>query len=431
MMSSRHSLFLLLCFVSFSVAAQTRQSDFETKAAFEQTWRALKSSIASASTTAELDSLKGRIDIFEQDYQSHRAFLDKAVYPETFRTVIAGLREEVRQTYDRVFLIQTQGVRIDELEIQLASLIQNLDSLSVQRNSILQELQNLRRSNSRMQETIKRLTANLEARDELIFALVDTVFKGYDMNVDKAREVQLDALSRRLDKVNAVDRIYDIAANNIRILELLRLEGKDYSPLINQYRRFRQRWDALRDRLNAAYADAAAARTAKQGKGKKGAQAPGEEIQPGAQVDSILAVWDTSLLGSFWGGLYNEFISEEILIRPFHDATSFSTSITAYVDSMKANESDASHFVSDVWKERIDKHWREPLSLDAVLGRTEYAALDKKVSELGEKKVDSKFLGYLAIIVVVLGSAWLFFSRRSKSGRVTPPPAPADGTGSN
>ncbi len=429
MMSSRHSLFLLLCFLSLSVAAQPRQSDYETKAAFEQGWKALKTSIATASTTAELDSLKNQISVLEQDYQSHRALLDKALYPETFATAIAGLREEARQNYDRVFLIQTQGVKIDELEAQLASLIQNMDSLSVQRNSILQELQNLKRATVRMQETIRRLTANLEARDELIFALVDTVFKGYEVNVDRAREVQLDALRGRLDKVNAVERIYDIAANNVRILEMLRLQGKDFSPLIDQYRRFRQRWDALRDRLNAAYADAAARRATKQGKGKKGTQTPAVEVKPGAQVDSILAVWDSKLLGTFWGGLYQEFTSQDLTVRAFNDATSFSTSITAYVDSMKATESDASRFVSDVWKDRIDKEWREPLSLDAVLGHAQYAALDKKVSELGEKKVDSKFLGYLAIIVAVLGAAWLFFSRRSKSRPATSPPAPADSAG--
>jgi FtsZ-binding cell division protein ZapB len=428
MMSSRHSLFLLLCFLSFSVAAQPRQSDYETKAAFEQKWKALKSSIATSSTTAELDSLKNQISVLEQDYQSHRAFLDKALYPETFATAIAGLREEVRQNYDRVFLIQTQGVKIDELEAQLASLIQNMDSLSVQRNSILQELQNLKRATVRMQETIRRLTANLEARDELIFALVDTVFKGYEVNVDQAREVQLDALRGRLDKVNAVERIYDIAANNVRILEQLRLQGKDYSPLIDQYRRFHQRWDALRDRLNAAYANAAG-QSAKQGKGKKGAQAPAAEVKPGAQVDSILAVWDSKLLGTFWGGLYQEFTSQDLPVRAFNDATSFSTSITSYVDSMKASEADASRFVSDVWKDRIDKEWREPLSLDAVLGRAQYAALDRKVSELDEKKVDSKFLGYLAIIIAVLGAAWLFFSRRSKSRPATSPPAPADSAG--
>ena len=231
---------------------QVSNSDYAVTTSFTHNERSIHDQIASATATVELDSLKVAIGTLERTFSPHRSLLDKALYPETFGSAISALQQELRQTYDRVFLIETQGARIDALEMELAGVIRNLDSLSLARNSILEELARLKKSNGRLQETVKRLSANLEARDQLIFALIDTVFEGYDLPDNQTGEVRPHALGQRLGKVSALERIYDVAANSIRILDQLHPEGKDYNPLITQYNRFKLRWLGLRDRLNAA-----------------------------------------------------------------------------------------------------------------------------------------------------------------------------------
>jgi hypothetical protein len=78
-------------------------------------------------------------------------------------------------------------------------------------------------------------------------------------------------------------------------------------------------------------------------------------------------------------------------------------------------------FVNDIWKERIDKEWRESLIREKMLGKAEYAALDRLVSELAQEKLDQRFLIYSLIVVALVLVAWWVFTRKPK----TPPPAQA------
>ena len=107
---------------------------------------------------------------------------------------------------------------------------------------------------------------------------------------------------------------------------------------------------------------------------------------------------------------------------PFNDGPSFSASIRQEVTSLAASKQDPQPFVDALWKQKIDRDWREGLSRDAMLGRTEYAALDKLVSELSRDTIDLTFIAYIAGIVVIIGLVW-FFVFRKKKGPGEPAPA--------
>jgi hypothetical protein len=93
--------------------------------------------------------------------------------------------------------------------------------------------------------------------------------------------------------------------------------------------------------------------------------------------------------------------------------------VRTYVDNLKKDDQDPSAFVNELWKGRIDREWREALSKESMLGKTEYAALDKLVSELSQGKVDQKFILYSLLVVLLVAAAWWFFVRKPK-----PKPAP-------
>jgi hypothetical protein len=94
--------------------------------------------------------------------------------------------------------------------------------------------------------------------------------------------------------------------------------------------------------------------------------------------------------------------------------------MTAYVSTLKASGQDASVFVNDVWKARVDREYREALVRDRVLGKTEYAMLDRMVSELGQEKVDSRFIIYSVIVVALAVLLWFIFTRKPKEQPPTP-----------
>ena len=403
-------------FLILSSLAVAQQSDFAVKKDFEDRSRDLKEQIESAKSMATLDTLKKLIDALELLYSPRSSFLDKALYPETFAERIGNLRMLHSLTYDRVYLIQTRGIQISELESKLNLLTSRLDTLSAQKDRLFQDLQESRKNVAALRETIKRLTANLQAKDKLLYALVDSIFLPYGKDLNQVADVQKEAIGRKLAKANVVTRVYEIATDNVKFLEVTQLQGKDYANMIDQYQQFSNRWKGLREKIVAVAAASEEKKSAgvSTGKGKPGKPEPAATLNPGIHIDSLIAEWNAKLEASFWAGLAKEFSTRGVTVNPFNDPKSFSLSIRSYVESLKSSGQDPTVFVSEIWKARIDREWRDALSRESMLGKTEYAALDKVVSELSQQRVDQRFIIYSLIVVLVVIAGWWFFVRKPK-----------------
>lgn len=418
---------LLACTVA---PAAAQQSDYAVKKSYEERYRAIADRIDSSASMQELDSLRNEIQKLETAYAGHETFLDKALYPVTFSESLHRLKTLQVLTYDRVYLIQTQGVKLSELEARMTSLSTRLDSLTSQRDQLFGELQESKKSMASLREAVKRLTANLKAKDQLIFALVDSIFLPYGKDVHQVADVHKEAIEQKLEKANVVTRVYEIAADNVKFLEVTQLQGKDYTNLIEQYETFSGRWGGLKERMAAVSATSAVVPSAQAGKGTSktpvvtgGAKAAGLATQTAAtqaeHVDSVLAEWRSKLTSAFWSGLQKEFSAAGVGVAPFHDGPTFSASIRTYVATLKAGTQDPAPFVDIVWKQKIDKEWRDGLMKESMLGKSEYAALDKLVSEVSKESIDLKLILYLLGVVVIIGGVWYFLFRKKA-------PAPTD-----
>lgn len=418
---------LLLAFLAATLCAgaAAQHSDYALKTDFEERYKQIAGRLDSTTATEEIDSLKAQIGKLESDYAPHQQFLDKALYPLTFSQSIARLRSLQVLTYDRVYLIRTQGVKLSEFEARINSLTSRLDSLTAQRDQLFGELQESKKSLSALREAVKRLTANLGAKDRLIFAIVDSIFLPYGKDLHQVADVQKEAIGQRMEKANVLTRVYEIAADNVKFLDVTQLQGKDYGNLIEQYESFAGRWAGLKQKMADVAATSAPVQTESTGKGtsrtpvvRGGAkEIRGASETAGAQaghVDSVLVEWRAKLNAGFWGGLQKEFTQAGITVAPFTDGPSFSSSIRRYVATLTASKQDPQPFVESLWKQKIDKDWREGLSRDAMLGKTEYAALDKLVSELSKDTLDLTFLAYIAGILVIAALIWYFLFRKKK-----------------
>jgi uncharacterized small protein (DUF1192 family) len=414
------TLTLALALLLTAAGATAQQSDYQIKTDFERRYAALQSMVEKAAALSTLDSAKDQIDALELDFTQHAALLDKVFYPESFAQKMTALRNGHLATYDRVYLIQTQGVHITELEARILSMTGEMDSLTAQRSDLFRQLEERKGTEAQLRETIRRLSANLTAKDRLLFSLVDSLFIAYGRDISGMTEMQREALGRKLENAGVVDRIADVAAENLRFLEVTSLQPKDYTTLVDQYTQFSNRWKGLGDKITTVVAASSAARTAAVSGTRKGTPAPPAPA-PGVVVDSLLTLWQGKLMNGFWSALEREFTDRQVNIPHFTDPASFSASIRTYVDTLKASGANPSVFVNDIWKERIDKEWRESLIREKMLGKAEYAALDRLVSELAQEKLDQRFLIYSLIVVALVLVAWWVFTRKPK----TPPPAQA------
>ena len=416
--------------LAFAAAAPAQHSDYALKSDFEERARALAARLDSASTTEAIDSVRDEIAKLESDYAPRSAFLDKALYPLTFSESIARLRSLQVLTYDRVYLIRTQGLKLGELEARINALTSRLDSLTAQRDQLFGELQESRKSLASLREAVRRLNANLAAKDRLIFAIVDSIFLPYGKDLHQVADVHKEAIAQRLQNANVVTRVYEIAADNVKFLDVTQLQGKDYAGLIDQYQAFSARWAGLKEKMtDVAATSAVAAGQPSRGGAAHGAPGEGRVTPPrsaeagaaaqAAHVDSVLDDWHRRLIAGFWGGLQKEFAQAGITVAEFHDGPSFASSVRTYVASLASSKQDPRPFVENLWKQKIDRDWRDGLTKDGMLGRTEYAALDRAVSELSKETIDMTLIAYIAGVLAIVAAVWFFVFRKRK------PPAPA------
>ena len=417
--SSLLTLLLVLLIVN---SAKGQESDLAIKNSFETKYKAVETAIDSAKTLATLDSLKRLIDALEVEFAAHTSLIDNVYYPESFNSKVTSLRHVQALASDRVYLIQEQGTQITELASKITLLTLRLDSLSIQRDRLFVELQESNKSLSTLRDAMRRLSANLQAKDRLIFALIDSIFLPYSKDFNQLAEFQKEAIGRRLEIANIMTRIYEVAQDNVKFIEVTQLQGKDFANAIEQYQQFRNRWNGLRDKIAAVVArpDVSAEPGRKTGRPVPSG-APAAET-PGTQVDTLLTRWNAKLSAAFWHSLAGEFSAKGITLAPFSDAPSFSSSLRAYIASLKSSGQDPSVFVEDVWTTRIDKDWRDALSKETMLGKVEYAALDKLVSDLGQDRIDLKFILYAVCILAIAFGIWWFWIRKPRSAS-TPPPA--------
>jgi hypothetical protein len=398
-----------------------QESDFAVKMSFEERFAALKGRIESSTNTGQLDSLNNELDGMDMDFAPQAAFLDKALFPETFKSKMNDLRALHARMLEKNRIIQTQSVQIEGMETAIQSLTYRLDTLEVQRDRLFTELQQNKTNVAALRETVRRLQNTLALKDKLLFTLVDSLFMPYGKDLAQASDIQRDALATKIEKTGVITRVYDIAADNVRFLEATSFQGKDFTNLIDHYQQFNSRWRGLSEKMHAVYLasqEAQQAAVARKGEGARAQNAM--SAPPTAQVDSLMAEWNIRLRSAFWSTLEKEFSTKGIVLPTFSDAPGFSTSIRTHVETLKNSGDDATVFVDEVWKTRIDKEWRDALSRDGMLGKEEYAALDKMVGELAGSKFDMKFVLYIGIIVLVALVLWWLLARKPK-----PPPAPA------
>ncbi|MEO8167403.1 MAG: hypothetical protein ABI623_04090, partial [bacterium] len=283
--------FLILTFVTIGVA---QQSDFEIKERFKTMYDELKRDIDLVKTADQIALIPNRISGMETEFQQHKDLIAGAFYPETFESMMTQLKDQFALAEAKATTIHTQGTRIDELSSQLAVLNTELARLNSEREDLIAQLRVANNSAAQQKELVRRLTENLQAKDRLVNAMVDSIFLPFGKSMESLTDVQTDALGKKLETTNIVTRIADIAQDNVKFLSATNLENKDYGTLVNQYEQFRNRWSGLRDRVNAAFA-ASNAKAA--GKGKKDATAVTQE-NPADRVDAALAEWQNKLRSS-------------------------------------------------------------------------------------------------------------------------------------
>ncbi|MEP0821396.1 MAG: hypothetical protein HRF44_00975 [Ignavibacterium sp.] len=415
MIPYRNVVLALLLVIPAVVFSQVR-SDYEIVRAFENESVAIATSIEAANTTVEIVDVESRILELDSTYREYRALIDRALYPDGFAGRLMKLRGQLMYAKDKITIIESQYERITELETQVRELSQQVESLAGENAKMLGEMKRLRDSKTTIDSlnaVIIKLRQGLRQRDELVFALVDSLFMQYDKDVAVMTDREKRGVAARLERRNVFSGIRQSIEDNVRFLEATELTGNDILKLSEEHEAFASKWRGLGKKLADVYAGTRTKRAA--------------EL---ATIDTMLSTWKGKLNGLFWRTLNNVFARTSVQVAPFSNGREFLANLTAYLDEeiRKArDEKDGQRyfryeaFADSVWNSHVVPEWIPSMVRTGGLTEEEVKALQDKVDEWEDIVSPPLTIVYIVIGIVMLVVVLYLYRRymRTREGMKT------------
>ncbi len=393
------SIILLTSIIMFftGVNAQERTSS-DIKRDFEKRFVLLTKNLNSAENEETLKQLLADVVSFETEFQPHRDFLNKAVFPDGYD----GLIDRLKRSKE----LAERKVRAAQLEKEISSLTEQVESLKEENASLRTQLAKAQAELASLKKAIAVLQSEIQKRDEAVFALVDSLFVKYD--TDQLSGTDMKKLSV-LEKKNVVASIKRSVSDNILFLSSASFSSQQIPNLLNEQRRFESSWKGVGQKLSKAYIP-----TSQQAK----------EVE---EINGLIGDWHTLSDGIFWKGLNEIFAGENLPIAPFNNSEEMYANIVKFIDDETQNAFKRSSteqtavfeaFAYKTWGSKLKPSWIPVMVRHGLFTEQQMTEIDSKTRSwsAGMKPIEDSTLSYLLIGALVIAvAAGIYLGTRKRS----------------
>ena len=385
------NLYLLLVFV-FVSGLNFAQSDFEIKQNFMSKYKQIEVSIEYADDEAKCTTIAGQIEKLKDEYAPHTSLLDNALYPEDFNSAFAKLSKKLS-------IRQTDVSQIGDLKVQVTELNDQLLKLNQENSELMYQVQSLKRSATKNAKTIdslkylvKRLSAKLKERDDLVMSMVDSLFQQITVIPASVNDYESNGVFKKIASTNFFENIKRSVSDNMKFMRVTILTPDDLNEIRGQQQEMSARWQKVGPSLAKVYLQSKQQAT---------------EVN---QINNLFDEWKQQIDDQVWERVYNIFEKKNIHLLQFKSGDEFTNSISSFVqDEIKnygvkgKDESDKTYalFVDSLWFKEVEPEWIPYLLNDKMITEANKDSLDSKIKEWKEKVSPSQFP--LWIIYVVVG----------------------------
>lgn len=392
---------LAFLFGLFSVGAvaQTTQSDYEIQKSFKQQYAEFEQQIEEVSSSDSAEAVIESIRNFEEKYSEHSDLLDKVLYPASFSETMEDLKTSATRTVERLQEREKRTKKLEELETQVADYEQNLNKLNQRTDSLEQAMQESIQSEKQLSGMVRQYRENLENRDELILAFIDSMIIAYQqMDLEDLQDLEdMDEKSRIKSDGDALQMIHQISVENQNILEKNadRLQLQDYMRMAQVQSQFEDMWTRLGDKIQQVY--------------------DGENAeQMAAEIDKNIDQWSQTLQNQTFATFRDSLARNNIEVGGFNNSEEFYSSISNYLDRQieqsKEESSEAMYEryrnFQDFWNQ-FGVQWSGSMVDAEILDRNQLATINEKVDIWGQnaQPESTNWLVYLLGASVLLAIA--------------------------
>lgn len=392
-------LIALLAIMTFSLVAQ-QKSDYAIVQRFQTMTKSITNNIDQAKTVQDCAEANTSIDAMEKEFGDDKALINKANYPDGYDKTVEQLRGRLLIRQRDLGVIESQIVRISELEVKIRELSDQVTKLTNQNDSLIAQVQKLSQNVRKLSgdlfnsttpidslhNMLVKLRQGLQERDALIFALTDSLFMQYDKNVGDMKDVEKQGLLAKIDRHGIIGNIKRSILDNEAFLDMTQLRGSDLVTLVRQQKRFQSQWTGLAPNLTSLYLS---------GKSKK------SEINV---VDSMLAMWGGKVDGAMWRSLNTLFKEKGFNVKEFNNGDEFVANFIAFLDEQIQNVNKETNDTRyELFTKFNENLWQTDLYATWLPALTELS----KISDMQKKDMEVKFERWRASIMP--GATWLTY----------------------
>ncbi len=207
---------ILLVIIAFGFA--NAQSDYEYVQKFKAEARSLKSAIEKAETLSEVGELRQKIRQFKDKYYARKDFLNAAIYPDKFETILSELNNALDRKSKTISKLAQAEAKINELSAYL-------DRLSKNYMSVLDELETMKSNKIKtdaQKETYERrieyLKKNIAERDKVLRGLLDTLLHVKERSAAQGLETTDIGKTLKIKDENFLRHLEKLISDNIGYL---------------------------------------------------------------------------------------------------------------------------------------------------------------------------------------------------------------------
>jgi cell division protein FtsB len=395
----------LLVFSSVILVAQ-QKSDYATFQLFRTTAQSISKNVDKANSVQECAELNASVDALEKEFADDKTLLNKAIYPDGYDRTIEHLRGKLLVRQKDLGFIESQVIRITELETNVRGLSDQVEKLNMQNEKLLADIQKLTQNVQKLtgdlfnaatpldslHNMIVKLRQGLQDRDALIFALTDSLFLQYDKNVSDMKDVEKQGLLGKIERYNIVGNVKRSIMDNVTFLETTQLKGSDLVTLVRQQKRFQSQWTGIAPKLTSIYMS---------GKVRK------YEV---STVDSMVAVWGDKVDDAMWRSLNTLFKEKGFFVKEFKNGEEFSTNFITFLSEQIQNPNEETNdtrfklftnFHENLWLTDLNAAWLPALTELNKISDTQRKGIEAKVEKW--HSIVSPGASWLIYVLVLLG----------------------------
>ena len=394
------NIFLTFIFlISLLIARQSfAQQDYQIVQNFKDSVKTLENSISDADSLAQLDQIASRIKQLKNDYSQHKALLDKSLYPDDFNSSINKLN-------NRLTLRKGDFTQINVLQTQVVELKDQFDQLNKRNNELLNQVSQLEEQSKKdkqkivqLEKSVTELRASIKKRDELVITMIDSLIPA-SSRIENLSSEQKQKVFSEAKKVNLISNILKSIQDNIKFIEITKLNPDDIDQMKKQQEDFAKMWRNAGPKIIDIYSE------------------KGENINHLKEIDSAFTEWHNAIETEPWNTIREDYSKYNINLQKFNTGKQFMHTMDSYIDDQIKNvkvkgkeeaEQEYKYFVDTVWFSQIKSTWVPYLVDNKMFNDAQKDSIENKLAKWNDEIHPSKFnwlyviIGLLVIVIAIL-----------------------------